>query len=109
MARSIVSDPSSRYKIKGFISDNEMMTSSRISGIKVYEDSPELVETMRKLHVQALLVSPLQTEHFTHGTKFIDGLIAAKIKIMMMPPAEEWDGKSTISHTLLHEVDIEAA
>lgn len=107
LARSIVSDPSSRYKIKGFISDNEMMTSSRISGIKVYEDSPELVETMRKLHVQALLVSPLQTEHFTHDTKFIDGLIAAKIKIMMMPPAEEWDGKSTISHTLLHEVDIE--
>lgn len=107
LARSIVSDPSSRYKIKGFISDNEMMTSSRISGIKVYEDSPELVETMRKLHVQALLVSPLQTEHFTHDTQFIDGLIAAKIKIMMMPPAEEWDGKSTISHTLLHEVDIE--
>lgn len=107
LARSIVSDPSSRYKIKGFISDNEMMTSSRISGIKVYEDSPELVETMRKLHVQALLVSPLQTEHFTHDTKFIDGLIAAKIKIMVMPPAEEWDGKSTISHTLLHEVDIE--
>ena len=83
------------------------MTSSRISGIKVYEDSPELVKTMRKLHVQALLVSPLQTEHFTHDTKFIDGLIAAKIKIMMMPPAEEWDGKSTISHTRLHEVDIE--
>lgn len=107
LARSIVSDPSSRYKIKGFISDKEMMTSSRISGIKVYEDSPELVETMRKLHVQALLVSPLQTEHFTHDTKFIDGLIAAKIKIMMMPPAEEWDGKSTNSHTLLHEVDIE--
>lgn len=107
LAQSIVSDPSSRYKIKGFISDNEMMTSSRISGIKVYEDSPELVETMRKLHVQALLVSPLQTEHFTHDTQFIDGLIAAKIKIMMMPPAEEWDGKSTISHTLLHEVDIE--
>lgn len=107
LARSIVSDPSSRYKIKGFVSDNEMMTSSRISGIKVYEDSPELVETMRKLHVQALLVSPLQTEHFTHDTQFIDGLIAAKIKIMMMPPAEEWDGKSTISHTLLYEVDIE--
>ena len=107
LARSIVSDPSSRYKIKGFISDNEMMTSSRISGIKVYEDSPELVETMRKLHVQALLISPLQTEHFTHDTKFIDALIAAKIKIMMMPPAEEWDGKSTISHTLLHVVDIE--
>lgn len=107
LARSIVSDPSSRYKIKGFISDNEMMTSSRISGIKVYEDSPELVETMRKLHVQVLLVSPLQTERFTHDTKFIDALIAAKIKIMMMPPAEEWDGKSTISHTLLHEVDIE--
>lgn len=107
LAQSIVSDPSSRYKIKGFISDNEMMTSSHISGIKVYEDSPELGETMRKLHVQALLVSPLQTEHFTHDTKFIDGLIAAKIKIMMMPPAEEWDGKSTISHTLLHEVDIE--
>ena len=29
------------------------------------------------------------------------------VKIMMMPPAEEWDGKSDLSHRQLHEVDIE--
>lgn len=40
LARSIVSDPSSRYKIKGFISDNEMMTSSRISASRSMRTLP---------------------------------------------------------------------
>lgn len=62
---------------------------------------------MKQNDVKVLLMSPLQTERFTHRTSLINALIAAKIKIMMMPLAEEWDGKSPLSHTQLHEVDIE--
>ena len=62
---------------------------------------------MKQNNVKVLLVSPLQTERFTHRTSLINALIAANIKIMMMPSAEEWDGKSPLSHTQLHEVDIE--
>lgn len=107
LAKSIRSQSPSRYHISGFISAEKNMTSSLLMGEKIYYDDDNIVETMKKNNVKILLVSPLQTERFTHRTTLINALIAAKIKIMMMPPAEEWDGKSIFSHTQLHEVDIE--
>ena len=107
LAKSIRSQSPSRYTVSGFISADKNMTSSRLLGEKVYYDDDSIVETMLQNKVKALLVSPLQTERFTHHTSLINALIAAKIKIMMMPSAEEWDGKSPLSHTQLHEVDIE--
>ena len=107
LAKSVRSQSPSSYIIIGFISVDKAMTSSRLMGEKVYYDDDSIVETMKLNNVKVLLVSPYQTERFTHRTSLINALIAAKIKIMMMQPAEEWDGKSTFSHTQLHEVDIE--
>ena len=54
------------------------------------------------------MVSPLQTAHFREQEQLISNLIAAGIKIMMMPAsAKEWDGKSELRYSQLHEVDIE--
>ena len=107
LAKSVRSQSPSRYRIAGFVSADKSITSSRLLGERVYFDDDSIVETMKQNNVKVLLVSPLQTERFTHRTELIDALIAAKIKIMMMPPAEEWDGKTALSHTQLHEVDIE--
>lgn len=107
LAKSVRSQSPSRYTVTGFISADKAMTSSRLLGEKVYYDDDCIVETMLQNKVKLLLVSPLQTERFTHRTSLINALIAAKIKIMMMPSAEEWNGKSPLSHTQLHEVDIE--
>lgn len=107
LAKSVRSQSPSRYTVTGFISADKAMTSSRLLGEKVYYDDDSIVETMLQNKVKVLLVSPFQTERFTHRTSLINALIAAKIKIMMMPSAEEWDGKSSLSHTQLHEVDIE--
>ena len=107
LAKSVRSQSPSHYSIAGFISDDKSMTSSRLLGERVYFDDDCIVETMKQNNVKVLLVSPLQTERFTHRTSLINALITAKIKIMMMPSAEEWDGKSPLSHTQLHEVDIE--
>ena len=107
LAKSVRSQSPSRYRIVGFVSADKSMTSSWLMGEKVYFDDDNVVEKMKLNNVKVLLVSPLQTERFTHRTELIDALIAAKIKIMMMPPAEDWDGKTALSHTQLHEVDIE--
>lgn len=107
LAKSVRSQSPSHYSIVGFISADKSMTSSRLLGERVYFDDDTIVETMKQNNVKVLLVSPLQTERFTHRTSLINALIAANIKIMMMPSAEEWDGKSLLSHTQLHEVDIE--
>lgn len=107
LAKSVRSQSPSRYRIVGFVSADKSVISSWLMGEKVYFDDDHVVEKMKLNNVKVLLVSPLQTERFTHRTELIDALIAAKIKIMMMPLAEEWDGKTALSHTQLHEVDIE--
>lgn len=107
LAKRARSQSPSHYSIVAFISADKSMTSSRLLGERVYFDDDTIVETMKQNNVKVLLVSPLQTERFTHRTSLINALIAANIKIMMMPSAEEWDGKSLLSHTQLHEVDIE--
>lgn len=107
LAKSVRSQSPSHYSIAGFISADKNITSSRLLGERVYFDDDSIVETMKQNNVKVLLVSPLQTERFRHRTSLINALIAANIKIMMMPSAEEWDGKSPLSHTQLHEVDIE--
>ena len=76
-------------------------------GLRVYEDDDSIVETMKAQNVRVLLVSPLQTEKFTHRPTLINALIAAGIKIMMMPLAQEWDGKSNLTQNQLRPVDIE--
>ena len=63
---------------------------------------------MKKYKVSALLVSPLQRDHFITRTSLIDALIKADIKILITASeAEEWDGKSELQHNQLREVEIE--
>ena len=76
-------------------------------GVKVYEDNDNLLDIIKEKQISMILVSPLMTEKFTKRISLIDGLVNDGVKIMMMPPAEEWDGKSDLSHRQLHEVDIE--
>ena len=107
LAKSIRSESTSQYKVVGFVTGDKSVKISWLLGEKVYYDDEDLLTTMKKKNVKVILVSPLQTEHFIHRTELINSLIASSIKIMMMPLAEEWDGKSLLSHTQLHEVDIE--
>lgn len=107
LAQSIYSETPVRYRICGFITSDINMTTSHLMGKRVYMDDDNLIEVMKSNNIQNLLVSPLQTARFTHRTKLINDLLANNIKIMMMPTAEEWNGKTLLSHTQLHAVDIE--
>jgi len=106
LAKSI-RDDSSNYRLGGFVSDDKSLNGSWLLGVQVYYDDDNLVNLMQEKHVKAMLISPLMAEHFTKHTSLVDALIKAKIKILMMPSAEEWDGKSDLSHHQLREVEIE--
>ena len=54
-----------------------------------------------------MLVSPLRTQEVVDNQEFIDKLLKAGVKLMMMPQAEKWDGKSKLSYSQLRPVDIE--
>ena len=108
LAKSIRNESPQRYRLRGFISTDKSLNGSWLLGEQVFFDDDSVVETMQKYQVSALLVSPLQREHFVSRTSLIDSLIKAGIKILITPAeAEEWDGKSDISHQQLREVEIE--
>ena len=107
LAKSIRNQNPLRFRLRGFISGDKSLDGSWLLGEQVHYDEDSVVELMKKQKVTTLLVSPLQTENFTHRTTLIEALIAANIKIMMMPQSEEWDGHSDLSHHQLREVEIE--
>ena len=107
LAKSIRAEVPARFKLCGFVSDKQNTGGMWLLGEKVYEDNDNLLDIIKEKQISVILVSPLMTEKFTKRTSLIDGLVNDGVKIMMMPPAEEWDGKSDLSHRQLHEVEIE--
>lgn len=108
LAKSLKNENPQRYRLRGFISTDRSLNGTWLLGEQVHYDDDSVVETMKKYNVTTLLVSPLQTEHFITRNTLIDALTAANIKIMILPvEAEEWDGKSELTHQQLREVEIE--
>ena len=108
LAKSIRNEIPNRYIIKGFATSDTQMKGKWLMGLPVWTDGDDLVSVMQRQDATILMVSPLQTAHFREQDKLINDLINANIKIMMMPfTEEEWDGKSELRYSQLHEVDIE--
>ena len=107
LAKSIRTESPTRYTLAGFISGDKSMDGAWLLGVQVFFDDDRVVELMKKKHVTHILVSPLQTERFQRRTTLVDLLIKSGIKILMMSQAQEWDGKSELTASHLHEVDIE--
>lgn len=107
LAKSVLNSVDETYRIAGFVSDDPTFDGTRLLGIPVYYDNENLVQHMIEKKVSVLFVSPIQSLQFTNRSSLIDRLLAARIKIMMIPQAQEWDGKSELTHQLLREVEIE--
>ena len=107
LAKSILSYNTKKYSLIAFISDGAEMKDTTLLGKRVYLNHKGIAQDMKKLGVQTLLVSPLKSEIFRQNTEMVDEFLLAGIRIMMMPAAEEWDGKTELTHQNLKEVDIE--
>ena len=107
IAKSIRSQKPAKFALCGFISSADDVTSRMLMGVKVYPLTEGLVNTMKERNIKALLVSPLKSDDFREDTAFQDQLLKAGIRVYMMPAMQEWNGKDALSHTQLHEVEIE--
>lgn len=107
LAKSIQNQDPARFVLAGFISDMAEIGNRYLMGVKVYPNNEDLIGVMRRLQADVLLVSPLKVEAIRNNQEMVDRLIKANIKIYMTPAAQEWDGKSDLSHTQLREVNME--
>ena len=107
LAKSIRSAEKSRYILAGFVSEDKNYLNKRLMGVRVVENTLDLVDEMKLRGATILLVSPLYSDKFRNDTALVDRLIEENIHIHMMPPTVDWDGKSALQHEALKEVDIE--
>ena len=107
LAKSLINQDVKKYNLKGFVSPTGDFLGQTLLNVRVYADDDNLVNIMKGQNISTLLISPAQTNNFRGKQKLIGELIDAGIKIMVVPDAEEWDGKTQLSHALMHEVEIE--
>ncbi len=107
IAKSLRNQDPAKYIVSGFVSDDPYVVGNTMMGVKVFALDDNLVETMKNRNIKAIFVSPLRSESLREKTDFVNALIAAGIKIFMIPDELEWDGKSDIKHQLFREIEIE--
>lgn len=107
IANSISSVKNKTYLLQAFISDGNEMKNTYLMGKRVFINGKGIAIRMKEMKVRVLLVSPLKSELFRNNTEMVDEFVQAGIKIMMMPAALEWNGKSDMTCQHLHEVEIE--
>lgn len=107
IARSLLNDTDMSYKLKGFVSDASDIVGKMLMGVKVYRNDRNLLKIMEKEKADTFFVSPLKKDDFIKQTALVDMLIEKGISIFMMPLATEWDGKSDIYASQLHEIEVE--
>ena len=107
LAKSLINQDQKKYELKGFVSPTGDFKNQMLLGVHVYEDNDKLVDIMKEENAQALMVSPLQTDHFREAHDLINALTEANIKIMVLSLAEEWDGRSPLSHERMRDIEIE--
>ena len=107
LAKSIFNQDVKKYTLKGFVSPTGDFVGQRLLGVRVYPENLNLVKIMQDNDIHAIMVSPLQTDHFREKQELISALTDADIKIMVMNQSEEWDGKSPLSHERMRDIEIE--
>lgn len=107
IAKSIRNDEERKYVLAGFVSTDNSYIHNTLMGVKVVPNDLALVDKMKAKGADILLVSPLCSDRFRAQTELVDKLVEANIRIHMMPPTIEWDGKSALRHEVLREVEVE--
>ncbi|MBD5421072.1 MAG: polysaccharide biosynthesis protein [Bacteroides sp.] len=107
LAKNMNSSGDSPYKVAGFVTADDDLAARYLMGVQVHRFDHDLAQTMRRAGAKALIVSPLMMNTLQEEPEIVDSLVEAGIKIMVMPNAREWDGKSDLRAAELQPVDVE--
>ena len=107
LAKNMNSSEDSPYKVAGFVSDDGSFDARYLMGVQVHRFDRGLAQTMRRAGAKALIVSPLMMNTLRENSAIIDSLVEEGIRIMVIPNAREWDGRSDLRASELKPVDVE--
>ena len=107
LAKNMNSSADSPYKVAGFVTADHDLAARYLMGVQVHLFDENLARTMKRQGATALIVSPLMMNAIQENPALVDSLVEAGVRIMVMPNAREWDGKSDLRAAELQPVDVE--
>lgn len=88
IVRRLRSDSKSRYRIRGFISDDPKMSGRYLMAIPIYINDDKLLGIIDEKGIDALVVDS-QKMKMIKSADIIDQLLARRIKLITLSPVEE--------------------
>ena len=104
IAKHIRNEKPTKFRLKGFITDDPSSDSYILMGVKVHQLDDNLVPLMQKLGIQAIIVSPYRLRAFRKNVHFQNQLIDAGIQILITQEEKDWEAAET---TEVKEVSVE--
>ena len=83
VAKNIRSQKPAQFELCGFISHESRIHNMSLMGVDVFNPEDDLEAVIKKLGIEAVLVSPLRVDDFRNNQKIQDILIGAGCKILM--------------------------
>lgn len=105
LAKQIRNEKPAKFILCGFISNEPHLKGTRLLGRKVYAANKELLSTIKKRGITAVLVSPRCNDLFRNEQELQERLINSGIQIYMVKDVEEWS-KDPASKPVLKAVSI---
>jgi FlaA1/EpsC-like NDP-sugar epimerase len=105
IAKHIRNEKPMRFILKGFITDDTQKEGIFLMGEKVYLMNDEIINTMIKKDIRALIISPQMMNKVRDNSALQDKLLASGIHIFTIQDAQELNRKE--GNIKLNEISIE--
>ncbi len=106
IAKHIRNEKPTKFKLRGFISDDLNSVDHILMGVNVYKLDDHLVPFMKEHGIEAVIVSPFRLRAFRANMKFQNELIDAGIQILITQEEKEWNEADDVTPQV-KEISIE--
>lgn len=105
IAKSLKGSNEFKFRVKGFISDEEPMIGKNILGVKVYGTDANLFRAIEQMNIKKIIVSPHKLQEIK-DSQLLDKFLENAISLMTTSPFSEWSSEN-ITLSQLKDIQIE--
>ena len=105
VAKALKGNIEFRYRVLGFISDEDHMVGKEIMGVTIHENNDNLFRILESKDVRTIIVSPQKMSEIKNST-LLSNFVDHDISLLTTVPINEWDG-SLKSREQIKDIQIE--
>ena len=105
VAKALKGNREFRYRVLGFISDENHMVGKEIMGVTIHENNENLFRILESKDVRTIIVSPQKMSEIKNST-LLSNFVDHDISLLTTVPINEWDG-SLKSREQIKDIQIE--